>query len=393
VTDPTTGPIFDACSVQGAQINLGRGNSQFNWFAGPPVEEDLQYLINLSTPGAFALFESRPPQRQVQLLMDSEIAAEMFRRFYHQQGLDRGFPLLVPLQVPRIHHLLTGLEPEAREAILDQFAKTLACQDNLADAHAHLAGWAQTAPMVAADLIARVHALPPGEAPRTGLRGAMDLLPGGAAFLLALPPDVGARLLIRLLPAPLPGMARPVSVASASDIDLLVGQMVALDAARTARLAAQRSQALVAWYLRRLRFPAAASLLAHLLAIASPEQRQALLGALPRFLGSALQAGTGAASPESSTDLQLPQSPTAVLWIDAMLALASYAGPALSRALNHRKGFFAAASRREVADARALWRAAHYTTRDRDYFRRQRNHLGKLAVLLVIALVITLALA
>ncbi|MEV6596447.1 hypothetical protein AB0M36_06205 [Actinoplanes sp. NPDC051346] len=389
MTDRFAEPPFGR-NLQGLQLNQAPGNMQINNFAAEvPLADDLRDLADFSTPAAYELFASRSDRRKVQLLAGSDNAPEMFRRFHERQGLDSSVRLLSYLQARRIHFLVRGLQAGPQSMILDRIARSLASQRSISDARAHLAEWAAFAPAVAARLLVQVSGFPPSAAARTGLDGAIDLMPEGPAFLLTLPPRIGAALLERLLPW------NRATAAAASAMETLLGHLVMSDSPRTARMVAELKPSAIAWYLRRLRFRAAVMLMMHLSAIAPPAQRQAVLDALPRLWRSALLAGAagpspGAAEPSYPTCRQRPPSLSAWPWIDAVLTFFLYAGPAMSRIL-HRSPGLVAGVRREATDFRLLCRAAVHTARDRDYFRRQRNHVAILAML-SIALVIVAAL-
>jgi hypothetical protein len=387
VTD-SRDPTFDLRHAQGTQMNFGSGNIQINANDVSSLAEDCYTMANFNLAGAYALFERRSRRRKEQLLAVSDRAVEMFRRHYRQHGPDRSHILLAPLEVRRIRHLLTGLDPKERLLVLDRIARTLARQDNVADARAHVAGWAEIAPSVAADLIRRVHALRPGEARRVGLRGAIELMPEGPDFLIIVPPAVGSALLDRLLPTPFPRGGGLRNIAATADIDLLLGDLVTRDPVGTARLAAELDPQQVSWYLRRLRLHAATSLLAHLLATAEPEQRNVVLGSLPRYLGTALVTGAGAAGPESARPLPTTGWPR----VDAVAAVFSFAGPALSRSF-HGQTRLSTAVLREASDARLVWRSVRHAANDRDHLRRQRTRLLLLVAGLTIALVVATAFA
>jgi hypothetical protein len=225
-----------------------------------------------------------------------------------------------------------------------------------------------------------------------GPRAAIDLLPGGPRFLLELPSRQSAQLLLRLLPQPAPGtVGQHPAFARAPDVDALLGQLVEFDPQRTAMVMVEFDPKRARAYLAQLRLKAGARLLKHM-AAATPDKGDDLCRALPGPMLAALLGQVATDFPGS--EIVRDRRPWPVVWpgIAAALALFVYASPAAARLTGSGDGF-AASVKREAANARDVWRAAQWTIRDVDHYRRQRNHLAVVTVALAVAPLVTWAFA
>ncbi|MFI6294795.1 hypothetical protein ACIBEJ_24615 [Nonomuraea sp. NPDC050790] len=372
-------PPIDARHGRGFMFHWGVGDNNLinHNYAAPTSEEDLRRLRFRNLKEAYCRFQRLEEERQADLLSSYERAGELANLLCEKSGVDWCVQVLYKVPGASLVRLIGELTPANRNAVSERLAVQLARDPG--DAKLWLREFAQAHPVGAAWLLARIARLDFAP-PERRVQRAVWLLPDHE-FVLKLPDDVAARLLITLL---FPYANSPSVPTQAAE---LLEKLISSDVEQTARVtAAMNAAAPVAACVRRLRLESGALLLGELAVLAPETYETVLLRELPKPMATALQGKI--ASGKRLGPVFNQRWTSGWPWIDATLAVLSYLGSAADRRSSKTSSLKA-----EARHSQEVWRAARSTVKNANHYRIQRNQLAVAAVALLIALVLALVLA
>ncbi|MEU8381704.1 hypothetical protein [Streptosporangium sp. NPDC048865] len=359
------------------QINYGPAViHQTNTFASPSLDEDLRSLRAHNLAYARRWLIEQDSVRRKKILNEYEKAHEILNDVCEHEGAGAVVDLLYGMNSNRLMWLLERLKSEYQQQVFLQLALRLALDGDTA--RSNLAEYAKVDPGRTAHLLINV-----AHIQERGAGKFYNFLPG-IGFLISLPDQFAAPLLDVLVFDP--RLEGEQMTKRRPEACMVLSRLIEEDIQRAAQLVAKLSPLRRSECVRLLRLAPAVKLLM-ILAELSLEVATDIVNRVPWPLGRALM---GRAAQEADRKLERPGRTTSWPWVDGSLAAIASLPYVANRIIHSGEE---AAFSLEIRNVRDTWQAASWAVKDSEYYRRQRNHIGWLAIVLaVIALLLWVAL-